>query len=48
MKCGVSFSHGSVTLFRRSERVFRVCVKNVLPAYSSAKNKKKSNEFFPE
>jgi len=38
MRCSVSFSQGSVsTLFRRGEHVFHISVKNVLPAYSSAK-----------
>ena len=40
MKCDVSFSQGSVsklTLFRWGELIICVCVKNVLPAYSSAK-----------
>jgi len=48
MKCDVSFSQGSVsTLCRWGEHFFMQC-KNVLPAYSSAKLKKKSIEFFPE
>jgi len=39
MKCGVSFSQGSVsTLFRWGEHVFHACAcKNVLPAHSTAK-----------